>query len=92
LKDFNILILIDFERSDQNTEKEVKMAAALASIAEPGCRKMSRSNTCIKLPFGHKIHPAPDRVCEFALRPKTIEHYFMRQQLYVTSWRSQFSG
>jgi len=31
------------------------MAAALASIAEPGCRKMSRSNTCKKLPFGHKI-------------------------------------
>ena len=68
------------------------MAAALASIAEPGCRKMSRSNTCIKLPFGHKIHPAPDMVCEFALRPKTIEHYFMRQQFYVTYWRSQFSG
>ena len=31
------------------------MAAALASIAEPGCRKMSRSNTCKKLPYGHKI-------------------------------------
>ena len=35
------------------------MAAALASIAVPGCRKMSRSNTCKKSHFVQKIHPAP---------------------------------
>ena len=35
------------------------MAAALASIAVPGCRKMCRSNTCRKSHFVQKIHPAP---------------------------------
>ncbi len=35
------------------------MAAAQASIAVPGCRKMSRSNTCRKSHFVRKIYPGP---------------------------------
>ena len=38
------------------------MAAALASIAVPGCRKMSRSNTCRKSHFVRKIHPVPKHI------------------------------